>query len=356
MIETNPDKQKGTLVDFLPSFPETADTQYRNMMEKVMLHGHDDIDRTGTGKRSIFSHEMRFNLRRGFPLITRKKTFMRNVISELIWFLRGDTNIQYLTDHKNPIWNEWADENGDLGPVYGAQWRGWKRYTVERAEEVINHLDGKTKTHIGAKVKVEEIDQIQRVIDTLKTNPESRRIIVSGWNVADLEDMALPPCHSFFQFWTRNLNDTERVALLTEKLGSLGILDRIEPLENRRENLVAACDEHNIPRKALSCKLTQRSADTFLGVPFNIASYALLTHMIAQCVNMMPEEFIWSGGDVHVYHNHFEQVRQFLDLPEYDAPTLVIKNGTTNINDFKPEDFEIVGYQCGPYIPAPVAV
>jgi thymidylate synthase len=325
----------------------SADFQYAEMLKHVMEHGFDDIDRTGTGKRSIFSYEMRFKLQEGFPIITAKKTNIKNIISELVWFLAGDTNIAYLKEHSNPIWNEWADANGELGPVYGQQWRRWKKTELISSEDSIE-TDGFVM-HRDALVKVTEIDQIQKAIDTLKSNPESRRIIVSGWNVSDLEDMALPPCHAFFQFWTRKLNEGERIALLAKKMPENDAFVT-------RDFALKLCDEMNIPVRALSCKLTQRSADTFLGVPFNIASYAILTHMVAQCVNMVPEDFVWSGGDVHIYHNHFEGVDKVVDLPHYPAPKLVITNPTTNINDFKPEDFVLDNYQHGPFIKAAVAV
>lgn len=267
-----------------------VDTQYLNLMKKIMREGADKTDRTGTGTKSIFGHQMRFDLREGFPLLTTKKTHLKAIIYELIWFIKGDTNIKYLNDNGVTIWDEWADENGNLGPIYGYQWRSWPA------------ANGKY------------IDQLQQVIETLKNNPDSRRIIISAWNVGDLEKMKLPPCHCFFQFYVAN--------------------------------------------GELSCQLYQRSCDTFLGVPFNIASYALFTMMIAQVTGLKAGEFIWTGGDTHIYNNHFEQVKTQLEREKdiRPMPTMKINPNVKKIEDFKFEDFELIGYDPHPTIKAPIAV
>jgi thymidylate synthase len=252
-------------------------------------------DRTGTGTKSIFGHQMRFDLRAGFPLVTTKKVHVKSIIYELLWFLRGDSNVRWLQQHGVTIWDEWARADGELGPVYGVQWRSWP-------------------TPDGG-----HIDQIAQVIETLRTNPDSRRILVSAWNVADLPKMALMPCHALFQFY---------VAPAPEPGG----------------------------RGVLSCQLYQRSADIFLGVPFNIASYALLTHMVAQQCDLDVGDFIWTGGDCHLYSNHEEQVRLQLSRQPFPPPQLRIRRRPPSIFDYRFEDFEIVGYQHHPAIAAPVAV
>lgn len=262
--------------------------QYLDLLKHVMETGVDRPDRTGTGTRSLFSHEMRFNLSEGFPLLTTKKLHLRSIIHELLWFLNGDTNIGYLKENKVSIWDAWADDNGDLGPVYGKQWRSWQA------------ADGR------------EIDQIKNLIEQIKTNPNSRRLIISAWNVGDLDQMALAPCHCLFQFYVAD--------------------------------------------GKLSCKLIQRSADVFLGVPFNIASYALLTHMIAQQCDLGVGDFVWSGGDVHIYHNHFDQVAEQLTRTPRERPQLLIKRCPEAIDQYCFDDFEIVNYDPWPSIKAPVAV
>ncbi|HWQ95659.1 MAG TPA: thymidylate synthase [Gammaproteobacteria bacterium] len=261
---------------------------YLQFLRHIREHGTPKGDRTGTGTLSVFGYQMRFNLNDGFPLVTTKKIHLKSVIHEMLWFLSGDTNVKYLNDNGVRIWNEWADENGDLGPVYGAQWRAWKS------------ADGRS------------IDQISELIEQIKTNPNSRRLIVSAWNVGELEKMALPPCHAFFQFYVAD--------------------------------------------KKLSCQLTQRSCDAFLGVPFNIAEYALLTYMIAQQCDLGVGDFVWNGGDCHIYLNHLEQVDLQLTRTPYPLPTLRIRRRPTSIFDYQFEDFEILNYQTHPSIKAPVAV
>jgi thymidylate synthase len=262
--------------------------QYLNLLQHIIDCGADKSDRTGTGTRSVFGYQMRFDLKDGFPLVTTKKTHIKSIIYELLWFLKGDTNINYLKEHNVKIWDEWADENGDLGPVYGKQWRSWE----------------------GADGKV--VDQVSDLIKQIKTNPDSRRLIISAWNVADLPKMKLMPCHCLFQFY---------------------VADR-----------------------KLSCQLYQRSADVFLGVPFNIASYALLTMMIAQVCDLELGEFVHSFGDVHLYNNHFEQAQLQLTRTPFPLPQMKINPAVKDIFDFKFEDFELVNYQSHPAIKAPVAV
>lgn len=262
--------------------------QYETLLKHVFENGEEKSDRTGVGTKSIFGYQMRFHLNQGFPLVSTKKVHLKSIIYELLWFLRGDTNIKYLTDNGVTIWNEWADEDGELGSIYGYQWRSWPT------------PNGK------------HIDQISTVVETLKNNPDSRRIIVSAWNVADIERMALPPCHTLFQFYV--INDK------------------------------------------LSCQLYQRSADLFLGVPFNIASFALLTMMLAQVTDLKCGDFVHTFGDVHIYQNHFEQVKLQIGREPRPYPEMKINPNVKSIFDFNYEDFELEGYNPHPAIKAPIAV
>jgi len=262
--------------------------QYLDLLKYIQDNGSPRKDRTGIGTKSVFGYQMRFNLQEGFPVVTTKKLHLKSIIHELLWFLSGDTNVKYLQDHGVRIWNEWADENGNLGPVYGYQWRSWPT------------RDGKS------------IDQISQLIHDIKTNPDSRRLIVSAWNVADVEDMKLPPCHLLFQFYVN---------------------------EGR-----------------LSCQLYQRSADVFLGVPFNIASYALLTMMVAQVTGLKPGDFVHTLGDAHIYNNHIDQVNLQLSRTPFPLPVMKINPDVSSIFDFKYEDFELVNYQSHPHIKGEVAV
>jgi len=262
--------------------------QYLDLLNRVLDEGVDRGDRTGTGTRAVFGHQMRFDLAEGFPLLTTKKLHTRSIIHELLWFIRGDTNIRYLQENGVSIWDEWADGNGDLGPVYGKQWRRWQG------------VDGR------------EIDQLAELVEAIRTTPESRRLMLSAWNPADLPQMALPPCHCLFQFF--------------------------------------------VAEGRLSCQLYQRSADIFLGVPFNIASYALLTHMIAAVCDLKPGTFVHTLGDAHLYSNHFEQARLQLTRTPGPLPTLVLRRVPDSIDGFTFEDFEITGYEAAPNIPAPIAV
>ena len=262
--------------------------QYHDLLEQILKSGADKSDRTGTGTKSIFGHQLRFDLADGFPLITTKKLHLRSIIHELLWFLKGDTNIQYLKDNKVSIWDEWADENGNLGPVYGSQWRSWKT------------PDGRT------------IDQIANVIEQIKTNPDSRRLLVVAFNPGEIDKMALPPCHAFFQFYIAN--------------------------------------------GRISLQMYQRSADVFLGVPFNIASYALLLQMVAQVTNLVPGEFIHTLGDAHLYSNHLDQAKLQLTRDDRPLPQMILNKDVKSIFDFKFEDFQLVGYDPHPPIKAAVAV
>ena len=262
--------------------------QYHDLLGHLLERGARKTDRTGTGTLSVFGWQMRFDLDDGFPLVTTKKLHLKSIVHELLWFLSGDTNVRYLREHGVTIWDEWADENGELGPVYGAQWRAWLA------------ADGR------------RIDQISRAIELIRRDPDSRRILVNAWNVGELERMALTPCHALFQFY--------------------------------------------VAEGRLSCQLYQRSADVFLGVPFNIASYALLTHMVAQQCDLQPGEFVWTGGDTHLYVNHVDQARTQLERQPYPLPRLQIRRRPPSILDYQYDDFEFVGYQSHPAIKAPIAV
>lgn len=262
--------------------------EYLRLINHILENGEEKGDRTGTGTLSVFGYQMRFDLSKGFPMVTTKKVHLKSIIHELLWFIKGDTNVKYLQENGVRIWNEWADENGDLGPVYGKQWRDWK--------------DNNGRT----------IDQLEQVIDMIKNNPNSRRIIVSAWNVGELDEMALMPCHAFFQFHVAN--------------------------------------------GKLNCQLYQRSADVFLGVPFNIASYAILTHMIAQICGLDAGTFVHTLGDAHLYTNHLEQARLQVSREPMPLPTLKLNPDIKNIDDFKFEDFEVIDYQHHPHISAPIAI
>jgi thymidylate synthase len=289
---------------------------YLDLLAHVRKHGAQKGDRTGTGTLSTFGAQLRFDLQRGFPLITTKKVFWKAIAYELLWFLRGDSNAKWLQERGVTIWDEWAKPDGDLGPVYGVQWRSWP-------------------TPDGG-----HIDQIAEVVKQLKTNPDSRRIIVSAWNVSELSKMALMPCHAFFQFYVQPPLQGERTTQ--------------PPLQGE---VVQSTGGDGVPRRGrLSCQLYQRSADLFLGVPFNIASYALLTHMLAQQCDLDVGDFIWTGGDCHIYSNHFEQVDLQLTREPLAPPTLNIKRKPASIFDYEYEDFEVVNYQSYAAIKAPVAV
>ena len=262
--------------------------EYLKLMQHILDEGVEKQDRTGTGTLSVFGYQMRFDLQKGFPMVTTKKLHLRSIVHELLWFIKGDTNVKYLQDNGVRIWNEWADENGDLGPVYGKQWRKWESK--------------------GGRI----IDQLEQAIDQIKTNPNSRRIIVSAWNVGELDEMALMPCHAFFQF--------------------------------------------HVADGRLNCQLYQRSADVFLGVPFNIASYALLTHMMAQVCGLEAGTFVHTLGDAHLYMNHLDQAREQVSREPLTLPTIKLDSSITNIDDFTFESLEVIGYEHHPHIKAPISV
>ena len=292
--------------------------QYRDLLRYIRANGNERGDRTGTGTVSVFGYQMFFDLGMGFPLVTGKKTDIKNILHELLWFLKGDTNIKYLNDNGVNIWNEWADKNGNLGPVYGKQWRSWPA-----GEKLV-------ETGIGLMSEAIVIDQIQDAINQIRNNPESRRIIVSAWNPSDISDMKLPPCHCLFQFYCTPLTDEEINTLKT--VGD------------------------DCPKYKLSLQMYQRSVDTFLGLPYNIASYSILLMMIAKITNTIPYEFIWTGGDVHLYNNHVEQVSEYLKAEIHDLPHLTINGNQKEIEDFKFEDFVLENYQHGKFIKASIAV
>ncbi|ECO0419393.1 thymidylate synthase [Salmonella enterica subsp. enterica serovar Typhimurium] len=337
------------------------------MMQNILDEGHVKGDRTGTGTLSVFGRQMRFDLRKGFPLVTTKKLHLRSIIHELLWFLSGDTNTKYLEDNGVTIWREWQDENGNLGELYGAQWRRWKdvKLVPKKNAALLEKLQDAGYVDYGdaddgsqmfdARVLLKLHDQISKVIDQLRNDPDSRRIIVSAWNVGELDQMALAPCHAFFQFYTRELSIDERVNWAEDndnELWSDYVHSTYVPVPKRLEWL----DKANVPTRMLSCQLYARSQDFFLGTPFNIASYALLVHMVAQQVNMVPGDFVWSGGDVHLYSNHLEQAKLQLTREPLPLPKLVIKRKPESIFDYKFDDFEIVGYQSHEKISAPVAI
>jgi thymidylate synthase len=345
--------------------------QYQELLVKILTTGTDKSDRTGTGTRSIFGHQMRFDLAEGFPLVTTKKVHLKSIIHELLWLLKGDTNIKYLVDNGVNIWTDWplkryndlatfnecdtmtlerftariredaefAETWGDLGPVYGKQWRKW----------AIN--DGGSSY----------IDQIAALIEGLKTNPDSRRHLVSAWNVGELHDMSLPPCHALFQFYTQSLTIDQRIATLRdEDVQADGYLQEQGAFLNddiiHRVNLHNHLDTLGAPLHKLSCLLYQRSADAFLGLPFNIASYALLTMMVAQVCNMVPGEFIWTGGDTHLYNNHFDQAGELVSREPRPLPKMKLNPDVRDIDAFTYDDFTLEGYDPWPAIKAAVSV
>lgn len=320
------------------------DEEYHRLLRHILDTGVRKTDRTGTGTISVFGYQMRFDLSKGFPLLTTKKVHLRSIIIELLWFLRGDTNIKYLKENGVTIWDEWADANGELGPVYGAQWRRWPKlvYIPERTEGTGIIPD----FH-----KIEYIDQILEVVRTIKTKPDDRRLIVSAWNVAEIPRMKLPPCHALFQFYTVPLSVEERVDWLNEYCE-----DGPLQIEGTDEACHAWLTEQEIPEYRLSCQLYQRSSDTFLGVPFNIASYSLLTMMMAQTCNMVAGDFVWTSGDTHLYLNHLEQVDLQLSRESRKPPRMRINPHVNDIFAFTPEDFVLEGYDPHPPIKAPVAV
>lgn len=335
--------------------------QYQDLMAEVFAKGTPKKDRTGTGTLSIFGHQMRFNLQEGFPLVTTKRCHLRSIIHELLWFLKGDTNVKYLNDNGVTIWDEWKNKDGDLGPVYGKQWRAWTAHDEVHTgnKKIIAEMEEDGWEEAGYReasmLLTKDIDQIAKVMDQLKNDPDNRRIIVSAWNVADLDDMALAPCHAFFQFYTREMSLDERVQWAEENDNELWS-DYIHATFVDENTRLGWLDKAGVPTRKLSCQLYQRSADVFLGVPFNIASYALLIHMFAQQANMAVGDFVWTGGDVHLYSNHLEQARTQLGRTPRALPKLIIKRKPDSIFDYKFEDFELENYNPHESIKAPVAV
>lgn len=342
--------------------------QYLALMQDILDNGVVKKDRTGVGTLSVFGRQLRFDLKEGFPLVTTKKVHLKSIIHELLWFLNGDTNVKYLQENGVKIWNAWSDEEGNLGPVYGKQWREWRdckvvechdvrrtQQLMQRGYKYIGNMKEDGTTYL---VYEKAHDQISKVIQQLREDPDSRRIIVSAWNVSDLDDMALNPCHNYFQFYTTEMTLLERLdwyeANEPEKFANAPLINH-EDIDNE-ERLHETLDREGIPRRKLSCFYMMRSNDYLLGAPFNVASYALLTHMIAQQLNMVPDELVYSGVDVHLYSNHLEQAKLQLTREPYPLPKLVIKRKPDSIFDYKYEDFELVGYQSHDTIKAPIAV
>lgn len=324
---------------------------YQSLLSELLTAADIKSDRTGTGTRGYFASAQRFYISKTIPVVTTKKIHLKSVIHELLWFIKGSTNIKYLTDNGVTIWNEWADENGELGPVYGKQWRKWEDTRIIPTEEVFDYKE-KGYRFVGAigdtrnSVVTREIDQLANAIERLKTNPECRRIIVSAWNPGEIQDMKLPPCHMLFQFYAAPLSTLERVRLYTTEE------NKEELVNNLTEEML---DEANVPKYGLSLMWYQRSVDTFLGLPFNIASYAILTRMVAQVVNMAPKDLIYFGGDTHLYSNHEEQAKEQIQREPMKLPTLKLNPNIKNIDDFKFEDIVVENYQSHPPIKAPVS-
>ncbi|EHW4384128.1 thymidylate synthase [Salmonella enterica subsp. enterica serovar Chester] len=342
--------------------------QYLALMQDILDNGVVKKDRTGVGTLSVFGRQLRFDLKEGFPLVTTKKVHLKSIIHELLWFLNGDTNVKYLQENGVKIWNEWANAEGELGPVYGKQWREWRdckvvechdvgrtQQLMQRGYKYIGNMKEDGTTYL---VYEKAHDQISKVIQQLREDPDSRRIIVSAWNVSDLDDMALNPCHNYFQFYTTEMTLLERLDWYEvnepEKFANAALINH-EDIDSE-ERLHEILDREGIPRRKLSCFYMMRSNDYLLGAPFNVASYALLTHIVAQQLNMVPDELVYSGVDVHLYSNHLEQAKLQLTREPYPLPKLVIKRKPVSIFDYKYEDFELVGYQAHPHIAAPVAV
>jgi len=326
--------------------------QYLELLHKVLYEGVAKQDRTGTGTRSIFGTQTRFNLQDGFPIVTTKKIHFKSVVHELLWFLKGSTNITYLKENGVHIWDEWADENGELGAVYGKQWRNW-----EYGEVIFKSGMGADGEWYPDEWGRKSIDQIEKVINSIKTDPYSRRHIVSAWNVADLDTMALPPCHLLMHFNCEPIPYQLRIKLYADAVGLTKNEGEVNSnMFNDSFLWSQVMNEANFPKFYLDCLLYQRSQDHFLGAPFNIASYSLLTHMIAQVTNTIAGEFIHTSGDVHLYSNHYEQALLQLTREPYPLPTLKLNPEIKNIDDFKFEDIELIGYKYHPHIKAPIAV
>ena len=334
--------------------------QYLELLDRIMTDGVNKLDRTGTGTRSVFGHQMRFNLQDGFPLLTTKKLGLRLIIEELIWMLSGSTDVRELQAKNVHIWDEWADENGSIGPGYGHQWRSWPADIVDISSGQPVEFDsaGEFWQEPGdlqvAGIKQRTIDQITNVVARINSKPDDRRLIVSAWNVADIDKMSLPPCHCFFQFYTRELTVKQRLALREKTETKTVAFTGKEIGENQEYQDYLT--QIGVPRRALDCQLYQRSADILIGVPFNIASYALLTMMVAQVVGMAPGEFVHTFGDAHIYTNHFDQVRLQLTRGPRKLPTMALNKDVKSIFDFKLEDFTLSNYDPHPHIAGEVSV
>lgn len=319
--------------------------QYLELLKDVLKNGEEKEDRTGTGTLSVFGRQLRFNLSDGFPVVTTKKIHLKSIIHELLWFLKGSTDISYLKENKVTIWNEWADLKGELGPVYGYQWRKWNK-PFKRFECGMGADGG----WYNDEWSVDYIDQIEEVINSIKENPFSRRLIVSAWNVSDIDKMALPPCHLLFQFNCRPISFENRCKYFNKDIS-------FNEKSNREKlNIEKEINLKNIPKYYLDCSLYQRSCDLFLGVPFNITSYSLLLSMISQVTNCIPGDFIWTGGDVHIYKNHIDQVKTQINRIPKKLPELFLNKNIKDIDDFVYDDIKILNYDYHPAIKADISI
>lgn len=346
--------------------------QYLDLLDRILKEGRPRKDRTGTGTIGVFGHEMRFDMKRGFPLLTTKKLHLKSITHELLWFLQGGTNIKYLNDNGVTIWDEWADKDGNLGPIYGYQWRKWRRYSpmIQGVSDIRTDENGDA---VSGTYPFVHIDQIANLIKTLKNNPDNRRMLVSAWNVGELEDMLFPPCHYGFQVSTFEMTLAERLETLKNKMTADGFkefhdgiyeyrfnnptyIEMTEPPKPDDEVRMALLDELDIPRRWISLKWEQRSVDTFLGLPFNIASYGMLLMMLAQVTNMVPDELICSLGDTHLYLNHLDQARLQLTREPKPLPQMILNPAVKNIDDFKFEDFTLQNYDPHPHIKGDISI
>lgn len=307
--------------------------QYLDLLDRIIKEGNPRKDRTGTGTIGVFGHQMRFDMKEGFPLLTTKKLHLKSIIHELLWFLQGGTNIKYLNDNGVTIWDEWADKDGNLGPIYGAQWRNWNRYEFEDAPY--------------GEVYTKRIDQISNLINTLKTNPDNRRMLVSAWNVGEMQDMLFPPCHYGFQVYTIEMSFDDKMAYARSLYGK----DKWWNVNDERVVKILTT-----PKRYISLMWNQRSVDTFLGLPFNIASYAMLLQMIAQVVDMVPDELICSLGDTHLYLNHIEQAKLQLTREPRPLPKMILKEGHIDMDNWKYEDFILTDYNPCPHIKGDISI
>lgn len=310
--------------------------QYLDLLDRILKEGKPRKDRTGTGTIGVFGHKMTFKMQEGFPLLTTKKLHLKSIIYELLWFLQGGTNIKYLNDNGVTIWDEWADKDGNLGPIYGYQWRNWTRLVPSKFPD-------------PAPYQIERTDQIANLINTLKNNPDNRRMLVSAWNVGDLPDMLFPPCHYGFQVSTFEMTQEERIKWMEKNMPTC-------PNPKAYLEMGGHIDDVVVPKRFISLAWNQRSVDTFLGLPFNIASYAMLLQMLAQVVNMVPDELTCFLGDTHLYQNHLDQARLQLTREPYPLPTMSLNPAVKNIDDFKYEDFTLINYTSHPHIKGDISI